>query len=114
MSGKRYWFIVGAFVVVTLAMLGRMLVLATYDREFLQDWGNSRAHRDIGVPTMRGVIYDRAGQLLAMSTPVQSIWTDPGMDTIPEESYPELATALQIKESELERIVGAGEGKRFL
>ena len=114
MNSTRYRLVVGLFLGVTVVMLLRMLVLATYDREFLQEHGDRLAHREVSLTTTRGVIYDRTGQPIAISTPVYSIWTDPGIDAIAESSYPELAEALQISESALEETLWNARNKRFV
>lgn len=114
MSRARHTFVLVAFALITTVMLVRMFILATYDREFLQDRGNSFAQREVSVPTTRGVIYDRSGQPLAVSTPVKSIWTDPGIDTIPRESYDDLAQALDVTLEELEQKLWDARDRRFV
>ncbi|MCY4142479.1 MAG: penicillin-binding protein 2 [Gammaproteobacteria bacterium] len=114
MNNKRHNFVLVLFALVTTVMLVRMFILATYDREFLQDRGNSLAQREVSVPTTRGVIYDRSGQPLAVSTPVKSIWTDPGIDTIPRDSYEDLALALHMTVAELERKLWDARDRRFV
>lgn len=103
-----------AFLVVASFMLVRMFILATYDRDFLQEQGDRIAQRAESVPTTRGIIYDRAGQPLAISTPVQSIWTDPGIDNIPTESLPVLAQALQMSEEQLRSTLWEARNRRFV
>ncbi|MXW54489.1 MAG: penicillin-binding protein 2 [Gammaproteobacteria bacterium] len=114
MMRSRLRFAIMAFVVVALVMLARMFILATYDRDFLQEQGDRVAQRAESVPTTRGIIYDRAGQPLAISTPVQSIWTDPGIDSIPTESLPDLAQALQISEEQLRSTLREASNRRFV
>lgn len=114
MTSKRLRFAVIAFLVVAVAMLGRMFTLATYDRDFLQEQGDRVSHRAESVPTTRGIIYDRVGQPLAISTPVQSIWTDPGIDNIREESHGALAEALQISEGQLRSTLWEARNRRFV
>lgn len=111
---KRLRFAVIAFLCVAAAMLARMFILATYDRDFLQEQGDRVAQRAESVPTTRGIIYDRAGQPLAISTPVQTVWTDPGIDTIPTESYATLAQALQVPQEQLRNTLWEARDKRFV
>ncbi|MCY3884863.1 MAG: penicillin-binding transpeptidase domain-containing protein [Gammaproteobacteria bacterium] len=111
---KRLRFAVIAFLCVALAMLARMFILATYDRDFLQEQGDRVAQRAESVPTTRGIIYDRAGQPLAISTPVQTIWTDPGIDTIPTKSHEALAQALQISQEQLSNTLWEAKDRRFV
>ncbi len=55
-------------------LIGRSLYLQWIDNEFLQEQGSSRYSRQIEVPAHRGMIVDRTGEPLAISTPVRSIW----------------------------------------
>ena len=45
--------------------------------EFLQSQGLARTLRTEVIPAHRGIISDRHGEPLAVSTPVISIWADP-------------------------------------
>lgn len=47
-------------------------------REFLLNQGKARFLREVAIPVHRGVIRDRNGEPLAISTPVDSVWADPG------------------------------------
>ena len=55
-------------------MLGRAFYLQGVHDDFLQARGEARFTRVIEIPANRGVITDRAGQPLAISTPVESVW----------------------------------------
>ena len=46
---------------------------------FLKQQGDLRVLRNELIPAGRGEIIDRNGALLAYSTPVQSIWINPGV-----------------------------------
>ena len=48
------------------------------DRDFLQGEGDARTIRTVPLVANRGLISDRNGEPLAVSTPVQSIWVNPG------------------------------------
>ncbi|MBW8079543.1 MAG: penicillin-binding protein 2, partial [Gallionella sp.] len=55
-------------------LLGRGVYLQGIHNDFLQEKGNARYSRVIEVSAHRGVIQDRNGEVLAVSTPVQSGW----------------------------------------
>ena len=55
----------------------RSFYLQFFDEDFLQKKGNSLYRRTIDVPAMRGKITDRNGDVLAMTTPVKSVWVNP-------------------------------------
>ncbi|MDR2092652.1 MAG: penicillin-binding protein 2 [Azoarcus sp.] len=62
-----------------VTLLGRSLYLQCYTKEFLQSKGEERSVRELEVPATRGRIADRNGNLLAVSTPVRSIWAIPSV-----------------------------------
>jgi len=66
--------LMGAF----LLLVGRGFYLQVINNDFLQEKGDSRYRRDIEVSASRGKIVDRNGDMLAVSTPMKSIWAIPG------------------------------------
>lgn len=66
--------LMGAF----LALVARGFYLQVINNDFLQEKGDSRYRRDIEVSASRGKIIDRNGDMLAVSTPMKSIWAIPG------------------------------------
>jgi len=73
----RFYLIIGLLIVASLALVARMLQLTVVDRAFLQKQGNARTLRTIHIPAYRGMITDRNGYPLAISTPVNSVWINP-------------------------------------
>ncbi|MBL8493815.1 MAG: penicillin-binding protein 2 [Rhodocyclaceae bacterium] len=60
-----------------VALVARSLFLQGVNNEFLQAKGESRYARVIEMPATRGRVVDRNGDVLAVSTPVKSIWAIP-------------------------------------
>src|SRR5690606_33696825 len=60
-----------------LALAGRALYLRGVNTDFLQAKGESRYARTLEVPATRGRVTDRQGDILAVSTPVRSVWAIP-------------------------------------
>ena len=58
-------------------LLGRGVYLQGIHDGFLQQKGNARYSRVIEVSAHRGLISDRNGEPLAVSTPVESVWASP-------------------------------------
>ena len=58
-------------------LLGRGVYLQGIHDDFLQEKGNARYSRVIEVSAHRGMISDRNGEPLAVSTPVESVWASP-------------------------------------
>lgn len=73
----RFRFVLIGFSVIILALISRMVYLTVVDRSFLLHQGASRYLRTIDFSAYRGMIVDRNGQPLAVSTPVDSIWINP-------------------------------------
>ena len=68
------------FVVLLAALaglLGRGVYLQGIHNDFLQKKGDARYSRVIEVSAHRGMISDRNGEPLAVSTPVESVWASP-------------------------------------
>lgn len=61
-----------------LSLVVRGFYLQVINNDFLQEKGDSRYLRDIEISASRGKIIDRNGDLLAVSTPMKSIWAIPG------------------------------------
>ncbi len=66
------------FLLLGLAgLLGRAVYLQGVHDDFLQEKGKQRYSRVVEVSAHRGVITDRNGGPLAVSTPVESVWASP-------------------------------------
>jgi len=66
--------LMGAF----LALVMRGFYLQVINNDFLQQKGDSRYLRDIEISASRGKIVDRNGDMLAVSTPMKTVWAIPG------------------------------------
>ncbi len=58
-------------------LVARGFYLQVINNDFLQEKGESRYRRDIEVSASRGKIVDRHGDMLAVSTPMKSLWAIP-------------------------------------
>lgn len=79
-------------IVVLLGFAGlflRGIYLQSLHKEFLQQKGDARYSRTLLLQAHRGKISDRNGELLAISSPVESVWASP----------PDVAISLQQKNS---------------
>jgi len=87
----------------SLTLVGRAAWLQGFNNEFLQAEGKSRYSRVIPVPATRGRITDRNGDVLAVSTPVRSIWAIPSDARLSPADTRSLATLLEMDVPELNR-----------
>src|SRR3989338_190099 len=74
------WRATALFVVLLFGLFGlfgRGVYLQGIRNDFLQEKGNARYSRVIEVSAHRGMITDRNGEPLAVSTPVESVWVSP-------------------------------------
>lgn len=66
---------------IVLIFLGAIFARAFYvliiQADFLQKEGNKRQIRTLDIPAPRGNVFDRNGQILALSTRIDSVWVDP-------------------------------------
>ncbi|MFV2056719.1 MAG: peptidoglycan D,D-transpeptidase FtsI family protein [Thiohalomonadales bacterium] len=67
----------GVLAIVVMLILMRVIELNIVDKEFLQRQGNARHLRVVVEPAHRGMITDRNGEPLAISTPVDTAWANP-------------------------------------
>jgi cell division protein FtsI (penicillin-binding protein 3) len=76
-TGRRLWVVVGILVAIALGLIARLVDLTIVNRQFLRNQGNARTVRSLIIPAHRGMILDRQGEPLAISTPVNAVWIDP-------------------------------------
>jgi len=57
-----------------MLVAGRAFYLQGLNTDYLQGKGDAVANRNLTLPAHRGQVSDRHGQLLAISTPVESLW----------------------------------------
>jgi len=100
----------GSFAVLA----GRSAQLQLVDGEFLQTQGQARHLRVVQVPAHRGMIVDRNGEPLAISTPVQSVWVNPGEMSSSSGDLSRLAQLLELDVDHLRRLIGQRQGREFV
>ena len=74
---KRYFLMVGFWALLGLGLLARAVDLHVVQHEFLSRQGDMRNLRVEPLAAHRGVISDRHGRPLAVSTPVTTLWANP-------------------------------------
>lgn len=83
-------------------LMGRGVYLQGINDDFLQEKGNARYSRVIEVSAHRGMITDRNGEPLAVSTPVESVWASPADVVASNQQIKQLALVLGMGEKELQ------------
>jgi cell division protein FtsI (penicillin-binding protein 3) len=104
----------GALGLCSLALVGRAFDVQVYNNDFYLQQGDARSLREIPIPTSRGMITDRNGEPLAVSTPVESVWGNPQELLKNPARIPELAAALGVPAEYLAHKLDQRASKEFM
>jgi cell division protein FtsI (penicillin-binding protein 3) len=110
----RAYFAVFCLAVGSLGLFARAIYLQVVDEAFLGQQADARHIRSATLSAHRGTITDRNGEVLAVSTPVDSIWVNPGVLVASPEQIPALAKALGMSAADVNEKVSRNAGKEFL
>ena len=81
-------------VALAAALIWRVVDLQLNHNAFLTDQGDARHVRIEKIPAHRGMLLDRNGEPLAVSTPLASVWVNPNRLASSSPRWPELERAL--------------------
>ncbi|MDQ3510814.1 MAG: penicillin-binding protein 2, partial [Pseudomonadota bacterium] len=98
----------------TAALVGRALYVQVINNEFYVVQGDARSLREIPIPTSRGMITDRNGEPLAVSTPVESVWANPQELLKHPARIPQLAQLIDTPADDLARKLSQRADKEFM
>ena len=115
----RFYSVALVMTAATLALIwhvASLQVLPDTDKgfEFLQNQGQSRTLRTEPIKAYRGVITDRNGEPLAVSTPVASLWANPKVLLQAPQRWAELSQALGWNKAELESRLARYSSREFM
>jgi cell division protein FtsI (penicillin-binding protein 3) len=110
----RLRFVLVTLVLTATALLARAVDLQLFDQAFLEKQGDARYTRVAKISAVRGGIYDRNGEALAASTPVDSVWACPPELIRAPERFQHLAEALNRDKRWLEQIVTSNLDREFI
>ena len=99
----RQRFVLGLLLLGFGTLVGRSLYLQGIRNDFLGDQGRARYERVIDISATRGRITDRQGNMLAVSTPVKSLWAIPEDAQLTPAQLRDLAKSLDMDARELTR-----------
>ncbi len=111
---KRLIVLSSFFIAILAVLIWRMVDLTVLHRQFLQVQGNARSLRVLDIPAHRGMITDRLGTPLAVSTPVQSVWVNPKAFLPDKDQLTKLGELLQIPPKNLVANVKQAKAREFL
>ena len=101
-------------IVFIVLLVWRVIDLQIKHSDILQSKADARQQRIESVNANRGAIYDRNGHLLAISSPVDSIWVNPQLILEKQSDIDILADELSISPVKLHKKIVANSKKTFL
>ncbi|MEN5303744.1 MULTISPECIES: penicillin-binding protein 2 [unclassified Pseudomonas] len=110
----RFRVVIGLLALMVGAICWRIIDLQVVDRDFLKGQGDARSLRHIPIPAHRGLITDRNGEPLAVSTPVTTLWANPKEMQVAKDRWPQLAAALGQNAQQLTERLTQQASKEFI
>ncbi|ETI61249.1 peptidoglycan D,D-transpeptidase FtsI family protein [Marinomonas profundimaris] len=120
----RFRFVYGIALLLFLVAAGRLFYLTVVDKAFLQNQGEIRAVRTEAIPATRGMILDRRGEPLAVSTPTwtiianpKALWkmqSDPSLKVGPEQEIKRLAEVMGVGRAWLQEKFETNKTRSFM
>jgi cell division protein FtsI (penicillin-binding protein 3) len=110
----RRIFILALFVSAVTVLCWKLVELHVFRKDFLQYQGDARHLRVVSIATHRGMILDRNGEALALSTPVDSLWANPREVMMDSASRASLAKLIKIDIDHLQRLLANRKAREFV
>ena len=105
LSAWRSMLLFGMLVLGLISLAVRAAYLQGMHNDFLQKKGESRYSRVLEMNADRGMITDRNGHIMAISSPVASIFADPNVVDIKPEKLQQLATLLEMNSTDINALL---------
>jgi cell division protein FtsI (penicillin-binding protein 3) len=97
-----------------IALGARAVYLQVLSAEFLQGQGNARHSRVVKDNSHRGMILDRHGSPLAVSTPVDSVWAHPETLSQEKSNWWKLAQLLGTTSADIGQVLKRNDAREFV
>nr|WP_022961869.1 penicillin-binding transpeptidase domain-containing protein [Halopseudomonas pelagia] len=110
----RFLVVIGVLAVCCVAISWRIVELHVLDDGFLKGEGDKRSVRHTVIPAHRGLITDRHGEPMAVSTPVLTLWANPTQLIAHEARWTELARALGTDPATFAERLKANASREFI
>jgi cell division protein FtsI (penicillin-binding protein 3) len=111
---SRLHLVLIALVMVATGLVARAVDLQILDDGFLEGQGDARFTRVAKLTANRGGIYDRNGEPLAASTPVDTVWASPPEVMKAADQIPRLAEALNRDKKWLTQLITSNLDREFV
>jgi len=96
------------------ALIWRAVDQQIFETDFLKSEGQRRHLRIVEVPAHRGMITDRAGEPLAISTPVDSVWANPWVLAPERFALAPVAGVLGMRNGDLRQLLARRSDRSFV
>lgn len=110
----RLYLVLFVMFLCVVAIGWKVSALHIIERDFLQSQGDARTIRTVPLVANRGVITDRNGEPLAVSSPVKSIWVNPQEIGNKPSQIQRLAMELQLDVTSLQEAIVRNARREFL
>ncbi|GFE88734.1 peptidoglycan D,D-transpeptidase FtsI family protein [Steroidobacter agaridevorans] len=110
----RLRFVLGTLVLIATGLVARAVDLQVLDEGFLEGQGDARYTRIAKLTANRGGIYDRNGEPLAASMPVDTVWANPPEVMKAADQIPSLAEALNRDKRWLTQLITSNLDREFV
>ncbi len=112
-TGRRR-VLLGLLSLALIALVARAVDQHVLERDFLQYEGERRHLKSVDIPAHRGVITDRNGEPLAMSTPVDSVGANPKLLKPDGKTLAQLEKILGKNQGDLRQLLARYGGRDFI
>ncbi len=112
--GVRMRVVLGVLLCIAGGLIAKAVDLQLLDDGFLEGQGDARYTRVAKLSANRGGIYDRNGEALAASMPVDTVWASPKQVMKSADQIPRLAEALNRDEKWLTQVLTSNLDRDFL
>ncbi|APV42072.1 penicillin-binding protein 3A [Pseudomonas frederiksbergensis] len=109
----RFTIVLTIFCALVIVLMARITYLAVFSHDFLNNEGRKRSTRLIETMPVRGTIFDRFNQPLAVSTPVSTLWVNPKQFAPTKQQAAVLSERLDIDASLIRYLTLNDEDKSF-
>ena len=112
-TNPRFTIVIAIFCFLSMALAAKITYLMIFSHEFLSNEGRKRSMRLIETAPVRGTIFDRFNQPLAVSTPVSTLWVNPRQFAPTNRQAVILDEQLDIDASRIRALTLNEQGKSF-
>jgi cell division protein FtsI (penicillin-binding protein 3) len=110
----RYWIVLTTLLASFGLLAVRAIYLQVLSANYLQRQGDARYLRTVTDNAHRGMIIDRNGEPLAISTPVESVWVHPATFLQARGRWAALSGLLDLRVTDVSQLVGKYGDREFM